>query len=122
MMHYFAIPGLKRRPKLRRERTYLHVKNAEDIINMVAERKGLCPKEMITKTRKREIVYARQLCAYLLTKFTILSLSVIGKRLGGRDHTTVIHCRQLIMDLIDSDPLVTHEVEELEMLVVKTIN
>jgi len=52
------------------------------------------------KTRKREIVLARQFAMYFTKLNTGMSLSDIGKYFGGRDHTTVIHSRETIKDLI----------------------
>lgn len=62
------------------------------------------------KCRKREIVYAREVCMWMLRKHTAMSLLEIGKLLGGKDHTTVIHARDRINDLIDAYPHVLEEI------------
>ena len=57
----------------------------------------------LQKTRKREIVQARQITMYLAKAFTKNSLKTIGEHFGGRDHTTVIHSCQTVKDLMDTD-------------------
>ncbi len=66
------------------------------------------------KTRKRQIVQARQLSMYLAKFFTKNSLKVIGKHFGGRDHSTVIHSCQAIQNLMDTDEQFKESVEEIQ--------
>lgn len=66
------------------------------------------------KTRKRNIVQARQLSMYLAKNYTKNSLKVIGKHFGGRDHSTVIHSCQMVKNLIDTDEGFKESVKELE--------
>ncbi len=56
-----------------------------------------------SKTRKREIVQARQISMYLAKSYTKSSLKSIGDFFGGRDHSTVIYACQTVGDLIDTD-------------------
>ena len=65
------------------------------------------------KTRKREIVQARQITMYLAKAFTKNSLKCIGEHFGGRDHTTVIHSCQTVKDLMDTDSMFRENVMEL---------
>lgn len=58
---------------------------------------------LLQKTRKREIVQARQVTMYLAKMFTANSLKAIGEHFGGRDHTTVIHSCQTVKDLMDTN-------------------
>ncbi len=69
------------------------------------------------KTRKREIVQARQISMYLAKKFTKNSLKTIGEHFGGRDHTTVIHSCQTVNDLMDTDTVFREQVKELQQKV-----
>ncbi len=55
------------------------------------------------KTRKRQVVQARQLSMFLAKHFTKNSLKIIGKHFGGRDHSTVIHSCQAVQNLMDTD-------------------
>ncbi|MCG8310969.1 MAG: chromosomal replication initiator protein DnaA [Cytophagales bacterium] len=65
------------------------------------------------KTRKKEIVMARQLAMYFSKEYTNLSLKSIGYHFGGRDHSTVIHAVQTVNDLYDTDNNFKKSVDEL---------
>ncbi|NCX96696.1 MAG: chromosomal replication initiator protein DnaA [Chitinophagia bacterium] len=69
--------------------------------------------KLLTKTRKREIVLARQITMYLAKKYTKNSLKSIGEHFGGFDHTTVIHSCQTVENLMDSDNIYKDNVNEL---------
>ena len=69
------------------------------------------------KTRKREIVQARQISMFLAKKFTKNSLKTIGEHFGGRDHTTVIHSCQTVNNLMDTDGLFRDQVKDLQQKV-----
>lgn len=63
------------------------------------------PEDLIrAKTRKQEIVNARQIAMYLSKELTNSSLKTIGLHFGGRDHSTVIHAYQTIEDGMNTDP------------------
>jgi chromosomal replication initiator protein len=66
------------------------------------------------KTRKRQIVQARQLSMYLAKSYTKNSLKVIGKHFGGRDHSTVIHSCQAVQNLLDTDPEFKENVDDIQ--------
>jgi hypothetical protein len=57
---------------------------------------------MLAKTRKREIVGARQISMSLSKRFTKFSLAYIGKEHGGKDHATVLHAVKTIQNLLDT--------------------
>ncbi|MFY7829835.1 MAG: chromosomal replication initiator protein DnaA [Flectobacillus sp.] len=65
------------------------------------------------KSRKKEIVFPRQVAMYLMKEFTNLPLKSIGYHFGGRDHSTVIHAVQNISVLIDSDKDVEGKIQKL---------
>nr|WP_294901280.1 chromosomal replication initiator protein DnaA [uncultured Pedobacter sp.] len=85
------------------------IKNTSKEISMEYIQKLVCeyfevPIEMVkSKTRKREIVQARQISMYLAKSHTKTSLKSIGAFFGGRDHSTVIYACQTVEDLIDTD-------------------
>ena len=85
------------------------IKNSNKEISMEYIQKLVCeyfevPIEMVkSKTRKREIVQARQISMYLAKLHTKTSLKSIGAFFGGRDHSTVIYACQTVDDLIDTD-------------------
>jgi chromosomal replication initiator protein len=57
-----------------------------------------------SKSRKRELVTARQVAMYFSKKYTNHSLKSIGYYFGGRDHSTVIHALQAVNDMLDTEP------------------
>lgn len=65
------------------------------------------------KTRKHEVVLARQMCMFLAKSLTQMSLKSIGMHFGGRDHTTVLHSCQQIMNYIDTDKKIRNDVDHL---------
>ncbi|RYY38729.1 MAG: chromosomal replication initiator protein DnaA [Chitinophagaceae bacterium] len=73
--------------------------------------------KLLQKTRKREIVQARQITMFLAKAFTKNSLKSIGEHFGGRDHTTVIHSCQTVKDLMDTDSGFRENVIELQQKV-----
>ncbi len=63
------------------------------------------PEDLVrARTRKREIVQARQVAMFFAKQLTKHSLKTIGLHFGGRDHSTVIHAVQSVSDQIDTDP------------------
>lgn len=78
--------------------------SAEGIRDIVAESFELEPDLLIGKSRKRPIVDARQVAMFFCKQLTQLSLEAIGRRFGGRDHSTVIHACRAVQARIDTDP------------------
>ncbi len=83
------------------------------IQKMVCEYYGVSYDKLLHKTRKREIVQARQITMFLAKSFTKNSLKTIGEHFGGRDHTTVIHSCQTVKDLMDTDSVFRENVMEI---------
>ncbi len=83
------------------------------IQNLVAEHFKIPVEHLKSKTRKRQIVIARQLSMYLAKKMTNQSLKAIGDTFGGRDHSTVIHAIKTVRDMMDTDPAFKETLEEL---------
>lgn len=75
----------------------------EEIQRQVAEFFDIPPDLLRAKTRKQEIVSARQVAMYLAKEMTNCSLKTIGLHFGGRDHSTVIHAYQSVEDQIKLD-------------------
>jgi|GEM_PF-6872007 len=89
--------------------------------NIVSLDTDITPNQMESKTRKREIAFARQVAMHLISAHTSLSLKSIGFEFGFRDHSTVIHAKQTIQDLRDTDKKVQHQITMLEESVEKYI-
>jgi chromosomal replication initiator protein len=67
-----------------------------------------------SKTRKREIVQARQIAMYFSKKYTKSSLATIGIHCGNKDHATVLHACRTVNNLIDTDKQFRGYVDDLE--------
>lgn len=80
----------------------------------VAEYFDIKLEELKAKTRKKDIVVARQVAMYFAKEYTKFSLKSIGYHFGGRDHSTVIHAVQSVSDMRDSDKKFRASFEELE--------
>jgi len=89
----------------------------ENIQKLVCDFYDVPYDKLLQKTRKREVVQARQITMYLAKIFTKNSLKTIGEHFGGRDHTTVIHSCQTVKDLMDTDPIFRENVIELQQKV-----
>lgn len=66
------------------------------------------------KTRKKEIVVARQVAMYFAKEYTNFSLKAIGQYFGGRDHSTVIHAIQSVNELIETNKKFKTSIDELK--------
>jgi chromosomal replication initiator protein len=86
----------------------------ESIQSLVCEYFDLPVDLLKAKTRKREIVQARQISMYFAKKLTKNSLKTIGEYFGGRDHSTVIHSCQTVEDLMETDRKFKGFVEDIQ--------
>jgi chromosomal replication initiator protein len=69
---------------------------------------------MKSKTRKREVVQARQIAMYFSKKMTKSSLANIGMHCGGKDHATVLHACRTVNNLADTDKTFRRYLDDLE--------
>jgi len=67
-----------------------------------------------SKTRKREVVQARQIAMYFAKQLTKSSLATIGMHCGGKDHATVLHACRTVNNLMDTDKKFRHYIQELD--------
>ena len=67
-----------------------------------------------SKTRKREIVQARQVAMFFSKSLTKSSLATIGSQIGGKDHATVLHACKTVNNLIETDKRFRLQVDEIE--------
>jgi len=85
--------------------------SVEEIQRVVCEYLRI-PEDLVrARTRKREVVQARQTAMYFAKQLTKHSLKTIGLHFGGRDHSTVIHAVQSVEDQIDTEPQFRETVE-----------
>ena len=82
------------------------VANPKKIIQMVAEFYDLKEKEIVARSRKKEVVRPRQIAMYLLREELKSSYPLIGQKFGGKDHTTAIYaCGKIAKELQESEVL-----------------
>ena len=84
------------------------------IIEVVAEQFGVSPEDITSKKRNSEFVQPRQVVMYLCRKLTDTSYVNIGKLLGKKDHTTIIHGVNKIEDELDSNPELSYKIETIK--------
>jgi chromosomal replication initiator protein len=89
----------------------------EDIQRIVARHYNVSRQELVSNRRTRVIVKPRQIAMYLSKTLTPRSFPEIGRRFGGRDHTTVLHAVRKIEELITADQKLSHEIELLKRLI-----
>ncbi len=88
----------------------------EEIMRKVAEHYCLRMSDMTSARRARAVARPRQVAMYLAKTLTTKSLPDIGRRFGGRDHTTVMHAVRRIEQLADSDAQIAEDVELLRRM------
>jgi chromosomal replication initiator protein len=85
--------------------------NAKKIIQAVANFYDLTIQKLSSSSRKKEVVKPRQVAMYLLRKELESSYPFIGRKFGGRDHTTAIHSYKKISKEIEKDKKLEEEIE-----------
>ena len=86
----------------------------DHIQQIIADYFGLDIDALHSKTRKRNVVQARQLAMFFAKKYTKNSLSTIGSQIGQRDHATVLHACKTIENLVETDRAFKKYVNDLE--------
>src|ERR1700687_524989 len=86
----------------------------EDIQRVVARQYNVSRSDLLSSRRTANVVRPRQVAMYLAKTLTLRSLPEIGRRFGGRDHTTVLHAVRKIEALVAKDAALSEEVESLK--------
>jgi chromosomal replication initiator protein len=86
----------------------------EDIQRVVARQYNVSRSDLLSSRRTANVVRPRQVAMYLAKTLTLRSLPEIGRRFGGRDHTTVLHAVRKIEALVARDIALSEEVESLK--------
>jgi len=86
------------------------------VADVVADFYNINEKSLYEQTRKREVVKPRQVIMYLLREDFNTSYPYIGQKLGGRDHTTVIHAYEKIKRDIKEDSILSQEIEQIRLM------
>ncbi len=87
-----------------------------DVIDKVARYYDIDQSSIYEKTRRKEIVKPRQIIMYILREDFMISYPAIGKKLGGRDHTTVIHSCEKIKVELKENPDLEEEIAQIRSL------
>jgi chromosomal replication initiator protein len=101
------LKDMVRPPELRRVRI-------EEIQRIVARQYNVSRSDLLSARRTANVVRPRQIAMYLAKTLTLRSLPEIGRRFGGRDHTTVLHAVRKIENLIGNDTTLAAEIEVLK--------
>ena len=88
----------------------------EDIQKLVASHFNVSRADILSSRRTAVVVRPRQIAMYLSKTLTLRSLPEIGRRFGGRDHTTVLHAVRKIEGLTQTEPSVSEEIELLKRM------
>jgi chromosomal replication initiator protein len=88
----------------------------EDILRIVSRHYKVPRNELLSSRRSRDVVRPRQIAMYLAKALTSRSLPEIGRRFGGRDHTTVLHSVRKVEQMIKDDGDLAQEIELLKRM------
>jgi chromosomal replication initiator protein len=86
----------------------------EEIQRIVARQYNVSRADLLSSRRTANVVRPRQVAMYLAKLLTLRSLPEIGRRFGGRDHTTVLHAVRKIENLVNTDTSLAEEIEVLK--------
>ncbi len=86
----------------------------EEIQRIVARQYNVSRSDLLSSRRTANVVRPRQVAMYLAKTLTLRSLPEIGRRFGGRDHTTVLHAVRKIENLVNNDNALAEEIELLK--------
>ena len=89
----------------------------EDILRIISRHYGVSKSDLLSQRRHRSVVWPRQIGMYLAKQLTHRSLPEIGRRFGGRDHTTVLHAIRKIEGVIAGDANLRDELDELKKMI-----
>lgn len=92
--------------------------SVKNVVDKVAEFYGIDEESIYEKTRRREVVRPRQVIMYILREDFSISYPTIGAKIGGRDHTTVIHSCEKIKREIVVDNDLAKEIQNIRTLLV----
>ncbi len=89
----------------------------EEVVKIVADFYNVEERNIYEKTRRKEIIKPRQLTMYILREDLHISYPSIGQKLGGRDHTTVIHSCEKIKEHLEVDTGLAQEIEQIRSMI-----
>ena len=90
-----------------------YIPSAEVITEYICKYYNMDASVLYSQSRSRDVVNARNIAMYLIRRMTNLSLVDIGKKFGGRDHSTVLHSLDNVEQKMRSDPAFAEVVKEI---------
>ncbi|MEK7614341.1 MAG: chromosomal replication initiator protein DnaA [Patescibacteria group bacterium] len=90
--------------------------SAKEVIKIIADFYSVEEGSIYEKTRRKDIVKPRQIAMYLLREDFGISFPSIGQKMGGRDHTTVIHSCEKIKNELKNDGVLFQEIEQIRSI------
>ena len=90
----------------------------DKVQKVVCDYFNISREDLVSKTRKRQIVQARQIAMYMSRNLINCSLSTIGAEIGGKDHATVLHACTTVNDLMTTDKSFRQYVTDIEKMLV----
>jgi chromosomal replication initiator protein len=90
--------------------------SVKEVVKVVADFYNLSEENIYNKTRRKEVVKPRQVVMYLLREDFNVSFPSIGDKLGGRDHTTVIHSYNKMKEELKNDTVLSQEITQLRSM------
>lgn len=90
--------------------------SVQDVVKTIAGFYGVEEGSIYEKTRRKEVVRPRQVIMFLLREDFHISFPTIGEKLGGRDHTTVIHSCEKIKNDLRVDSVLNNELSQIRMM------
>jgi chromosomal replication initiator protein len=91
--------------------------SVDEVVRRIAQYYEVAEKSIYEKTRKKEVVKPRQVIMYVLREEFNVSYPSIGEKLGGRDHTTVIHSCEKIKEEIKTNTALEQELDHIRALI-----
>jgi chromosomal replication initiator protein len=89
----------------------------KEVVKIIADFYKIEEETIYEKTRKKEVIKPRQIIMYILREDFSISYPSIGEKLGGRDHTTVIHSYEKIKKEVKFDMLLSKEIQEIRSII-----
>ena len=90
--------------------------SVKEVVKIVSDFYNIDEESINNKTRRKEVVRPRQVVMYILREDFGMSFPSIGEKLGGRDHTTVIHSYEKVKEEIKTDTLLSQEIGQVRSM------
>ncbi|MDQ5893032.1 MAG: Chromosomal replication initiator protein DnaA [Patescibacteria group bacterium] len=90
--------------------------SVKEVIKLVSDFYNINEDSVYDKTRKKEVVKPRQVIMYILREDFNVSFPSIGEKMGGRDHTTVIHSCEKVKEDLKTDPILVEEISQIRAM------